>query len=347
MSEEELETVVFEDEDNTLFDETLPDEETTDLMLEAMAETVVGTESYTLSNAQHFAAGVLMAGGYISPSVTGNESLFSGIGEGASAFFKWIKDLFGKIWGLFFKKDSSVAIKEAKEELGKLEDNLDKLDEEDFVPKEEAEEDTPPASAQAQPSASAQKRQKAKLSKAKVDQVGNNMERTLSNISKSKELIEKNSKSLAVLADRAERDQLNKEATLMKELAAAGEELAKKLSRVDAFLAEIKKHNKGMVTKQNVKKFVKEMDFFLTALEQNSKGISSLGSKVDQMIKDAEKYATRKQVAQDDNAKATMAALRAIMNNANSQATLLRNSTNGVNNATTSIAKTVEYVYAA
>lgn len=106
-------------------DVDIPESEVTVMACQAVEDSlnqVGGNESLTY--AQSYMAGVLMASDYLSPNVAGQESLFSSIGSGLAKTWKYIKDTFAKIWGFFFRKKAKEEIKEAAADAADLKDAI-------------------------------------------------------------------------------------------------------------------------------------------------------------------------------------------------------------------------------
>lgn len=101
----------------------LPDVPHVEIMFEALKDSadqidadVTGTESLSLTQAQVYAQGVLMSAGIISGAqVTGNEGVFSAIGNGFKAVYDYIAKTFKSIWDFFFSRDSAKDAEVAKE----------------------------------------------------------------------------------------------------------------------------------------------------------------------------------------------------------------------------------------
>lgn len=99
----------------------LPDVPHVEIMFDAMNDTaeqmdVSGTESLNLTAAQHYAQGVLLSAGIVTGSqVTGNEGVFSVIGDGFKAVWDYITKTFKSIWDFFFNRDSAKDAEVAKE----------------------------------------------------------------------------------------------------------------------------------------------------------------------------------------------------------------------------------------
>lgn len=110
----------------------VPDVPHMEIMMDALDQTadqIDGTECYTLTEAQHYAQGVLMAAGVVSArQITGNEGLFSAIGDGFAAAWKYIKETFQSIWNFFFARDSDKEAEAAKEEVSENNDKLEKAE---------------------------------------------------------------------------------------------------------------------------------------------------------------------------------------------------------------------------
>jgi hypothetical protein len=98
----------------------LPDSPHMEIMFDSLTDTVdqmdiAGTESLTLTPAQHYAQGVLSAAGIVSAAqVTGNEGIFSAIGDGFKAVYDYIVKTFKSIWDFFFNRDSAKEAEVAK-----------------------------------------------------------------------------------------------------------------------------------------------------------------------------------------------------------------------------------------
>lgn len=92
-----------------------------EIMFEALNDTVngvSGTEGFTLTQAQIYAEGVLMASGALrANAVDGNEGFFSSIGSGAKAIYDYVVKMFKSVWGFFFNRDAKKAAEEAKAEV--------------------------------------------------------------------------------------------------------------------------------------------------------------------------------------------------------------------------------------
>lgn len=87
-------------------------------MVDALADTVVGTESYSLTGAQTYAIAVLEASGMISrrEAIAGNEGFMDSIADGAKKVWEYIQKIFKGIWNWFFgpKSKGEEAPKEAE-----------------------------------------------------------------------------------------------------------------------------------------------------------------------------------------------------------------------------------------
>lgn len=92
-----------------------------EIMFEALQDTmegVSGTEGFSLTQAQTYAQGVLMASGALRTiTVDGNEGFFSSIGSGAKSIYEYIVKMFKSVWGFFFNRDAPKAVEEAKKEV--------------------------------------------------------------------------------------------------------------------------------------------------------------------------------------------------------------------------------------
>lgn len=99
----------------------LPDAPHVEIMFDSLNDTaeqmdVAGTESISLTGAQQYAQGVLLSAGIVSGSqVTGNEGVFSAIGDGFKAVWDYISKTFKSIWDFFFNRDSAKDAEVAKE----------------------------------------------------------------------------------------------------------------------------------------------------------------------------------------------------------------------------------------
>jgi hypothetical protein len=76
---------------------------------------VHGTESLRLTPAMHYAQGVLLSAGIVNYSqVTGNEGIFSAIGDAFKATYDYIVKTFKAIWDFFFNRDSKKEAADAQ-----------------------------------------------------------------------------------------------------------------------------------------------------------------------------------------------------------------------------------------
>lgn len=86
-------------------------------MVDALVDTVGGTESYALTGAQTYAIAVLQSSGMISrqEAVAGNEGFMDSIADGAKKVWEYIQKIFKGIWNWFFgpKAKGTEAPKEA------------------------------------------------------------------------------------------------------------------------------------------------------------------------------------------------------------------------------------------
>lgn len=103
----------------------LPDLPHVNVMMDAMDDSIDqmgenpdvidGTERLNLTAAQRYAEGVLFANGIIRASaLTGNEGVFSAIGDGLSAAWDFIVKTFKAIWNFFFGRDNDKVADETK-----------------------------------------------------------------------------------------------------------------------------------------------------------------------------------------------------------------------------------------
>jgi hypothetical protein len=99
----------------------IPDVPHVEIMFDALNDTaeqmdVAGTESLSLTAAQHYAQGVLMSAGIVTGSqVAGTEGVFSAIGDGFKAVWEYITKTLKSIWDFFFNRDSAKDAEVAKE----------------------------------------------------------------------------------------------------------------------------------------------------------------------------------------------------------------------------------------
>ncbi|MNM27163.1 hypothetical protein D3C81_376480 [compost metagenome] len=97
-------------------------------MVDALADTVVGTESYSLTGAQTYAIAVLQSAGMITrqEAVAGNEGFMDSIADGAKKVWEYIQKIFKGIWNWFFGPKAKG--KEAPAEAAKtVKDNTTQL----------------------------------------------------------------------------------------------------------------------------------------------------------------------------------------------------------------------------
>lgn len=98
--------------------EGIPDSPHVEILFEALNETldnVGGNEGLPMTQAQHYAAGVLGATGV--RNVAGNESFFGSVANGAKAIYDYIVKMFKSVWGFFFNRDAGKAADAAKAEV--------------------------------------------------------------------------------------------------------------------------------------------------------------------------------------------------------------------------------------
>jgi len=95
-------------------DREVPDTPHVEIMFDALNDTLTGTEGMVLTEAQHYANGVLFAN---SSRVSGNESFFGSIASGVKSAYDYIVKMFKSIWGFFFNRDAAEEAKEAKQEV--------------------------------------------------------------------------------------------------------------------------------------------------------------------------------------------------------------------------------------
>lgn len=95
-------------------DREVPDTPHVEIMFDALNDTLTGTEGMVLTEAQHYANGVLFAN---SSRVSGNESFFGSIASGVKSAYDYIVKMFKSIWGFFFNRDGVEEAKEAKQEI--------------------------------------------------------------------------------------------------------------------------------------------------------------------------------------------------------------------------------------
>ena len=114
------------DEYSTEFTQAVPDVPEVNVMLDALEDTVdqmdavAGGESISMTASQNYFAGVLFANGVISHSqLAGNEEggVFSAIGNGFAAAWKWLCDMFKSVWGFFFGRDNAEEADKTKKEI--------------------------------------------------------------------------------------------------------------------------------------------------------------------------------------------------------------------------------------
>ena len=114
------------DEYSTEYVQAVPDLPEVNVMLDALEDSVdqmdavAGGESISLTANQRYFAGVLFANGVISHSqLAGNEEggVFSAIGNGFAAAWKWLCDMFKSVWGFFFGRDNAEEADKTKKEI--------------------------------------------------------------------------------------------------------------------------------------------------------------------------------------------------------------------------------------
>lgn len=101
----------------------IPEAPHVEIMFDALNDTIAGNEG--LTQAQHYALGVLSANGYRNvPAVAGNESFFGSISTGAKNAYDYIVKMFKSVWGFFFNRDAVKEADEAKNEIKQLDQEL-------------------------------------------------------------------------------------------------------------------------------------------------------------------------------------------------------------------------------
>lgn len=98
----------------------LPDAPHLEIMFDALEATgeqqIDGLEGFNLTQAQIYAQGVLHSAGiFTQAQVTGNEGVFSAIGDGFKAVWDYIVKTFKAIWDFFFGRDNEKEAEEAKD----------------------------------------------------------------------------------------------------------------------------------------------------------------------------------------------------------------------------------------
>lgn len=98
----------------------LPDAPHMEIMFDALEATgeqqIDGNEGFSLTQAQIYAQGVLHSAGiFTQAQVTGNEGVFSAIGDGFKAVWDYIVKTFKAIWDFFFGRDNEKEAEEAKD----------------------------------------------------------------------------------------------------------------------------------------------------------------------------------------------------------------------------------------
>ena len=112
------------DEYSTDYVQAIPDVPEINVMLDALEDSVdqmdavAGGESITFTASQNYFAGVLFANGVISHAqLAGNEGVFSTIGNGFAAAWKWLCDMFKSVWGFFFGRDNAEEADKTKKDI--------------------------------------------------------------------------------------------------------------------------------------------------------------------------------------------------------------------------------------
>lgn len=112
------------EEYSTEFTGAVPDLPEVNVMLDALEDSVdqmdavAGGESISFTASQNYFAGVLFANGVISHAqLAGNEGVFSAIGNGFAAAWKWLCDMFKSVWGFFFGRDNAEEADKTKKEI--------------------------------------------------------------------------------------------------------------------------------------------------------------------------------------------------------------------------------------
>lgn len=102
----------------------VPDVPEVNVMLDALEDSVdqmdavAGGESITLTASQRYFEGVLFANGIVPlSSLQGNEGVFTSIGNGFAAAWKWLCDMFKSVWNFFFSRDNAEEAEKTKKEV--------------------------------------------------------------------------------------------------------------------------------------------------------------------------------------------------------------------------------------
>lgn len=97
-------------------------------VFEGLIDTIEGNEGMSLTSAQIYLNGVMMANGTMSSrQYTGNEGIFQAIGDGLNKVWEYIKSLFRKIFGGEKKKGAEAASKKLDDKIESTEKKLDKM----------------------------------------------------------------------------------------------------------------------------------------------------------------------------------------------------------------------------
>lgn len=106
----------------------LPDSPHVEIMFDALNDTledVAGNEGMSLTSSQIYAKAVLGANSVY--SVTGNESFFGTIKDGAKAVYDYIIKMFKSVYGFFFNRDVAKEVEAAKVEVKESQGKLEEL----------------------------------------------------------------------------------------------------------------------------------------------------------------------------------------------------------------------------
>lgn len=94
-------------------------------VFDGFIDTINGTEGMTLTSAQVYLNGVMMANGMMTGRQrVGNEGIFETIGDGIKKVWEYIKSLFRKIFGGEKKKDAQAQTKKLEDKIEKTEEKL-------------------------------------------------------------------------------------------------------------------------------------------------------------------------------------------------------------------------------